>query len=104
NRRARTDTMTRHNDTWERLGDLFDRMLISPVPEEVLAAEPDEDLGRQAAELWRHHMDATSEDFLSRGIGFSLRPVFQPGQVLANRFRIEELVGRGGMGEVYRAI
>src|ERR1700680_1205285 len=28
---------------------------------------------------------------------------FVPGTILANRFRIVSLVGRGGMGEVYRA-
>src|SRR5258707_4336843 len=28
---------------------------------------------------------------------------FVPGAILANRFRIVSLVGRGGMGEVYRA-
>ena len=39
------------------------------------------------------------------GFGFSSRPSRDPlvGEVVAGRFKLEELVGQGGMGKVYRA-
>jgi eukaryotic-like serine/threonine-protein kinase len=45
------------------------------------------------------------DDFLERPV-LSLdeaQPAFSPGEQLADRFLIAELLGRGGMGEVYRA-
>ncbi len=35
--------------------------------------------------------------------GGGRRQAFQPGEILAERFRVERFIGRGGMGEVYEA-
>ncbi len=88
---------------WERLTELFDRLLAGESEVDVLASEADPELRRRVSELWRHHVSASAEDFLSQGIEFTVPPVFTPGQTLLNRFQIKRMLGRGGMGEVYLA-
>jgi serine/threonine protein kinase len=88
---------------WGTLTDLFERLLAGDDPETVLASEPDPEIREAAGNLWRHHVRAAQEDFLGDGLGFEVLPVFQPGQMLMNRFRIEQKLGSGGMGEVYLA-
>jgi serine/threonine protein kinase len=53
--------------------------------------------------LWRHHLEASDRHFLEGAIEFNVAPVFAPGQLLAERFMIERMLGKGGMGEVYQA-
>jgi serine/threonine protein kinase/Tfp pilus assembly protein PilF len=88
---------------WSRLGNLFDRLLAGVDPETVLASEPDPEMRTAALNLWQHHVRADAEDYLGAPVEFEIAPVFQPGQILLNRFRIERLLGSGGMGEVYLA-
>ena len=88
---------------WDRIGDLFDRLAGSHDPEATAASEPDPEIRQAALNLWRHHQRAEAEDYLKSPIEFSINPIFQPGQMLLNRFRIEKLLGSGGMGEVYLA-
>lgn len=82
---------------------LFDRMLMSSDPEGVLSSELDQDVRDKALRLWRHHVCAARENYLGEPLEFTVAPVFQQGQVLLNRFRIERQLGSGGMGEVYLA-
>ncbi len=66
--------------------------------ESVYAASPD--LGEAIADLLEGRGEM--EGFLSDGAtAESLPPVFRPGQVVAERFRVVRFQGRGGMGEVY---
>ena len=88
---------------WERVGALFDELLAGADPEAVLRREFDEEIRHEAKELWEQHQRAAAEGFLSSSMPFELLPVFQPGERLLNRFRIEHMLGSGGMGEVYRA-
>jgi serine/threonine protein kinase len=89
---------------WARVTELFDRLLAGEPPEPIFSSEPDPAVREAARQLWLDHIRASQSDFLGRGIGFEVIPVFTPGQLLVNRFRIEKLLGKGGMGEVYLAL
>jgi tetratricopeptide (TPR) repeat protein len=94
---------------WERVQALFEQALESDDPEPLLAAEPDRDLADQVRRLLANHYSADEESFLAepsaliRHLTEEDPPVFEAGDVLAERFAIERLLGRGGMGEVYLA-
>lgn len=90
-------------ERWERLTELFDRLLAGESPSSALGGESDPEVRRRAEELWKHHVSASEENFLKETPGFAVPPVFQPGQTLVNRFEIGRLLGSGGMGEVYLA-
>jgi len=96
-------------EKWERLVSLFDRMLDAGDPRGPLETESDPEIASAAADLWRRHTQATEARFLEETITMvrefhaPLEPCFAEGQVLASRFRILEMLGAGGMGEVYLA-
>jgi serine/threonine protein kinase len=96
-------------ELWERVQDLFDRMLESSDPQATLAEESDAEVRDLAAELWDNHVRASSDGFLDqpitlvRNLSGDSAPRFSEGRILNSRFAIERLLGQGGMGEVYLA-
>jgi serine/threonine protein kinase/tetratricopeptide (TPR) repeat protein len=102
-RGAEADIAVMDESRWSRVSDLFDRLLDGADPDTTLEREPDLLVRETAMSLWHHHQRADAEDYLGAPMGFEVATVFQPGQVLLNRFRIEEMLGSGGMGEVYLA-
>jgi predicted Ser/Thr protein kinase len=88
---------------WSQVLALFERLLDSDVPEAELSRESDQEIRAEAKRLWQHHLQAESEKFLSEMQPFAVPPLFYRGQILASRFRVEGLLGAGGMGEVYLA-
>lgn len=101
-------------EKWEQIKDLFQQALeLSPEQRQLfLAALNQEDpaIAEEVAHLLHSHEEAG--DFLVQPC--SLAPDFledleaehhrfSSGEVLCGRFRIVQLIGQGGMGEVYKA-
>src|SRR5438445_7263012 len=97
-------------DKWQRAKAVFNAALQRPSQERasfLAVACPEEDLREQVEQLLRNHEQAGS--FLSKPI-FGQRNHnadcagrFASGEIVAARFKIVRLLGKGGMGEVFEA-
>ena len=92
-------------DKWQRAKAIFDAVLQRPASERAsfLATTcPEDELREQVEQLLRNHEQAGS--FLSKPvIELPKSERFSPGSILAGRFKIVRLLGKGGMGEVFEA-
>jgi WD40 repeat protein len=102
-------------ERWQQVKEIFQAALELPRPERAAyvsrACGDDEELQREVASLLQS--EEQSEDFLHEpAIDYvggeplrdvRLRTCFQGGELVASRYQIVRLIGRGGMGEVYEA-
>ena len=100
-------------EPWEHIKDLFDSALdLPPAERSGFLSRQDIVVASQVAELLASLEDANSVDFMLHPCCLDCdflddleagQQRFSPGDVLCGRFRIVSLIGRGGMGEVYKA-
>ena len=98
---------------WERIKQLFDEALELPAERRASFLEAcgeDSTLRAEVEALLEHNQRAGS--FLQESPAQNLAvvsppivtiPTFSSGEVIAGRFRIAGFIGRGGMGDVYKA-
>ncbi len=98
-------------ENWQRLKPLFEKALeLTPTERAAFVDElrrEDEELATELSLLLRGHDERTwslDQPFITARAFFDQEPtIFAPGKTVLGRFRIGELLGRGGMGEVYKA-
>jgi len=92
-------------DKWQRAKAVFDAALQRPASERDLflaRACPEQDLREQVEQLLLNHDQAGG--FLSKPVmELSKSERFAAGLMIAGRFKIVRLLGKGGMGEVFEA-
>ena len=99
-------------ERWDRLKEIFAQAMEIPDPQRgrfvAGACGDDADLRERVQRLLVNHAGGDAGDFLSDPaitLTGDADPgnLFEPGQVVAGRFRIVRFIARGGMGEVYEA-
>ncbi|HET9251375.1 MAG TPA: tetratricopeptide repeat protein [Candidatus Eisenbacteria bacterium] len=98
-------------DRWERVQILFERALATSPRDRAAflraSCEGDDAIVDEVAALLEVHEESGKIAALPttwlRALAGSEPPRFTPGDLVADRYEIRGLIGRGGMGEVYEA-
>jgi serine/threonine-protein kinase len=88
---------------WERIKAIFDAALNVPRDERACWLEQACDGCPELRGTVEQLLRSWDESTIAGPVDIEQLPVFSPGQIVANRFRVLRLIARGGMGEVYEA-